>query len=51
MDSWKEILHVNEDGKKILKDIDCGKELMKEVTEKKYLGDIISNDGNKTPKI
>ena len=51
VDSWKENLQDDEQGKKILRDIDCEKEYMKEVTEKKYLGDIISHDGKKSPKI
>ena len=51
VDSWKENLQDDEQGKKILRDIDCEKEYMKEVTEKKYLGDIISHDGKKSPQI
>ena len=47
VDSWKEIEGENCDGIKTLKDIYDGKEIMKEVTEKKYLEDIISNDGKK----
>ena len=49
VDSWKEKLIVKTNGDKELCDIYVGKELMKHVNTKKYLGDIISNDGrNKT---
>ena len=45
VDIWKNILREkNLDGRKILEDTYDEKKQMKEVTEKKYLGDIISND-------
>ena len=51
VDSWKEVVEENGDGKQTLKDIYDGKKIMKEVTEKKYLGDIISNDGKNDKNI
>ena len=45
VDSWKEEVIERVDGVKELKDEYCGKVLMEEVKEKKYLGDIISSDG------
>ena len=45
VDSWKEVLVENDNGKKTLRDLYDGKKDMKEVSEKKYLGDIISSDG------
>ena len=50
VDSWKEEMIVTSDGVKELKDMFCGKVLMEEVKEKKYLGDIISNDGKNDKK-
>ena len=51
VDSWKEIVQANDKGNKILKDISIGKEEMKEVQTKKYLGDIISSDGRNRKNI
>ena len=45
LDNWKEKLIVKTNGEKELCDIYVGTEFMKQVTTKKYLGDIISNDG------
>ena len=47
VDSWKECLVINEKEEKDLSDFYFGKEPMKHVTEKKYLGDLISSDGKK----
>ena len=46
-DSWTECLVINEKEKKDLADSYIGKEPIKHVTEKKYLGDLISSDGKK----
>ena len=51
VDSWKEIVQNNTNGKKELKDVYTGKEEMKEVVEKKYLGAIISCDGKNKKNI
>ena len=51
VDSWKEVLFKNENDETELKDIHTGHEVMKEVTEKKYLGDIISQDGRNDKNI
>ena len=51
VDCLKEVVEENGDGKQTLKDIYDGKKIMKEVTEKKYLGDIISNDGKNDKNI
>ena len=51
IDSWKEELYEREDGKKESVDIFKGKEAMNEVTEKKYLGDVINKDGNNQSNI
>ena len=51
VDSWKESITENGHGKKELKDIYIGKVEMKKVSEKKYLGDIISNDGKNKKNI
>lgn len=40
----KDNIVLNNKGEQTLEDVYIGKELMKNVTEKKYLGDIISND-------
>ena len=48
VDSWKETLVVNEKEDKHLEDIYVGKSVMKQVSEKKYLGDLISSEGKKT---
>ena len=45
VDAWKDELHIDEEGRKVLKDMFIGRELMKNVDEKAYLGDIVSNDG------
>ena len=45
IDSWEEKVAENEDGEKYLYDEFVGKEHMKEVEEKKYLGDILTKDG------
>ena len=44
VDSWKDEVKEDENGKEILVDEYEGKIVMKDVTEKKYLGNIISND-------
>ena len=51
VDSWKDILTQNENGEEVLQDSFVGKESMKNVHEKKYLGDIITDDINKFPNI
>ena len=51
VDSWEEELGETVDGVKELKDKFCGKVLMEEVKEKKYLGDIISSDGKNETNI
>ena len=50
VDGWKEIVQENDKGKKILKDLFLGKEEMKEVQEKKYLGDIVYTDSRNRRK-
>ena len=47
VDSWKEEVVEDGRGKKKLVDKYIGKEVMENVTLKKYLGDIISSDGKK----
>ena len=44
VDVWKEELKTNKDGKEELVDVYGGKVEVKEVKEKKYLGEIITND-------
>ena len=44
IDSWKDKLKKNIDGKEVLEDEYKGKEIMENVTEKKYLGNIISSN-------
>ena len=45
IDSWKQqIVEKNGEGK-VIKEIFAGKEIMKDVDKKKYLGDIVANDG------
>ena len=44
VDAWEDNIVLNNKGEHTLADVYIGKELMKNVTEKKYLGDIISND-------
>ena len=45
IDSWKQqIVEKNGEGK-VIKGIFAGKEIMKDVDKKKYLGDIVANDG------
>ena len=51
VDSWKEQLKVNDDGRKERKDLYDKRKIMKEVTDKKYLGDIISDDGKNEKNI
>ena len=51
VDSWKETLVVNEKEDKHLEDIYVGKSVMKQVSEKKYLGDLISSDGKNKANI
>ena len=51
VDSWKEVLEENDKNQKILKDSYDGKKEMKDVLEKKYLGDIISSDGKNKKNI
>ena len=51
VESWKENVIENEEGKKVIQDVHMGKELMKNVSEKKYLGDIVSCDGRNTKNI
>ena len=46
IDSWEEKLVEGSDGNKYIEDTFSGKKIMKEVEEKKYLGDIISKNGN-----
>ena len=49
IDSWKEQVE-EEDGRgKVKKDIFAGKEIMNDVSDKKYLGDIVAKDGSNTP--
>ena len=50
VDSWKETLVVNEKEHKHLEDIYVGKSVMKQVSEKKYLGDLISSEEKKQGK-
>ena len=49
--SWKEQLKVNGEGRNKLEDLYDKRKLMKEVTDKKYLGDIISVDGKNEKNI
>ena len=51
VDTWKEILIEDDKGKKDLKDVFVGRTDMKEVNKKKYLGDVISNDGKNQANI
>ena len=51
VDSWKEQLKVNGEGRNELEDLYDKRKLMKEVTDKKYLGDIISVDGKNEKNI
>ena len=51
IDSWKDTPVKNSEGKYELKDIYDGKEDMKDVEDKKYLGSIISNDMKNTINI
>ena len=51
VDAWKEQVVVKGDGKTVLEDIYIGKNVMERVTEKKYLGDIVSSDGKNTKNI
>ena len=51
VDSWKEKLIVNEMEEKEIQDIYVGKTVMKQVSEKKYLGDVISSDGKNEANI
>ena len=51
VDAWKEELQIGEEGKKVLKDKFVGRELMKNVDEKAYLGDIVSKDGKNVKNI
>ena len=44
VDAWKDKVVSNSEGKSELEDIYLGKEIMKNVTDKKYLGDIVSDD-------
>ena len=46
VDSWKEIITKNEYGDEVLIDRFIGKEKMKNVHKKKYLGDLITDDMN-----
>ena len=50
VDSWKEVLEGSV-GRRELNDVYDGKKAMKEVSEKKYLGDIISDDGKNQKNI
>ena len=49
--AWKETVLSSHDGKHEIKDQYIGEEVMKRVQEKKYLGDIISNDMKNTKNI
>ena len=51
VDCWKEVLVDEGGGKKSLKDIYRGREVMKNVLENKYLGDIVSSDGKNNKNI
>ena len=51
IDSWEEKLVEGSDGNKYIEDTFSGKKIMKEVEEKKYLGDIISKNGNNKSNI
>ena len=41
--AWADTIVLNNKGEQTLEDVYIGKELMKNMSEKKYLGDIISN--------
>ena len=49
--SWKEVLEVNGLGRNKINDVYDGRKHMKEVSDKKYLGDIISHDGKNQKNI
>ena len=51
VDTWKQELSETIDGIKVLKCTFSGREMMKSVTEKKYLGDVISSDGSNSTNI
>ena len=51
IDSWEEKLVEGSDGNKYIEDTFSGTKIMKEVEEKKYLGDIISKNGNNKSNI
>ena len=51
VDAWVEQLVEKHDGSKVLQDKFVGRETMKNVTEKKYLGDLISSDGRNSKHI
>ena len=51
VDSWKDEQFINSEDKYELKDVFAGKEDMKDVKEKKYLGSIISHDMKNTINI
>ena len=51
VDAWKDEVFENNLGEKYLKDTYEGRKVMKDVKEKKYLGDIISNDGKNQKNI
>ena len=51
VDAWEEEIVTNEQGEHELVDTYVGKENMKTVSEKKYLGDIIQNYGKNTKNI
>jgi hypothetical protein len=51
VDSWKEVLEVNGLGRNKINDVYDGRKHMKEVSDKKYLGDIISHDGKNQKNI
>ena len=44
VDAWRDLVVINEEGKEELQDQYVGEECMKIVNEKKYLGDIFSDD-------
>ena len=51
VDAWREELVIKSDGRKKIEDKFVGREVMENVTEKKYLGDIISSDGRNIKNI
>ena len=51
VDSWKESVQDESDGKKELKDIYVGKVEMKDVSDHKYLENLISSDGKNKKNI